>query len=414
MDAIPEALIPRLLAAVEQAYNCVAVSDIHGVLEYVNPAFERMSGYTASEVVGSTFKRLQSGVHDAAFYNDLKETLQRGEVWHGHFVNRKKSGSLYEEEATISPVRDGQGAVTGFVAVKRDVTHQRAVERELAATQQREAALRSERSVLDETVGGTVRMLTEVLAMTRPSSFARASRIADYVDGLCAELGWQDWHLSMAARLSQVGVVAIPDTLHEKADSGLPLDEEESRIFDGHPRLAQRLLARIPRFERVAALVATLAPAEEAEVSPPDPPCGDSQSAVPSMEFQKAAAVLRGAAVFDERICAKASRAEAIEDVRSHVGPDAGKLVAAFKAIPLAVETMTDRRILLNELRTGMVLRDDIVSPRGTLLARGDQDVTLTLLMHFRRIADAHGVREPFLVSAPTPAAALRDSPARI
>ena len=129
----------RLAAAVEQAAEVIMVTDVAGVIEYVNPAFERITGYTADEVIGENPRILRSGRHNEAFYRQMWETLRRGEVWSGHFVNRRKDGSLVEENATISPVRDPSGKIAHFVAVKRDVTQEVVLEQQLRQMQRLEA-----------------------------------------------------------------------------------------------------------------------------------------------------------------------------------------------------------------------------------------------------------------------------------
>ncbi len=129
----------RLFMAVEQAGEVVIVTDRDHTIAYVNPAFERVTGYSRDEVLGSTPRILSGGRHDAAFYQNLRDVIHRGDTWQGRFVNRKKDGSLYEEEASISPVRDEAGGIISFVAVKRDVTAQRATEEQLRQSQKMEA-----------------------------------------------------------------------------------------------------------------------------------------------------------------------------------------------------------------------------------------------------------------------------------
>ena len=111
-----------LATAVEQAAEIVIITDTEGVVQYCNPAFEKITGYRAEEVVGETPKLLKSGHHDDEFYSDLWDTIKSGRVWSKVIVNRRKDGTLYEEEATISPIRDSAGGIVNFVAVKRDVT----------------------------------------------------------------------------------------------------------------------------------------------------------------------------------------------------------------------------------------------------------------------------------------------------
>ncbi len=112
----------RLFAAVEQATETVVITDAAGVIQYANPSFERTSGYTPDEALGKNPSFLKSGKQDGAFYRSMWETLKKGLPWQGHFVNRRKGGGLYEEEASISPVKDANGVIMGYVGVKRDVT----------------------------------------------------------------------------------------------------------------------------------------------------------------------------------------------------------------------------------------------------------------------------------------------------
>jgi len=122
----------RLAAAVEQSSDSVIIADLAGTIQYVNPAFERVSGYRRDEAVGQNPRILKSGIQSAAFYRALWRRLSRGQTWTGTLVNRHKDGSLFEEEATISPIRGPGGEITGYVAVKRDVTALRAAESGLA------------------------------------------------------------------------------------------------------------------------------------------------------------------------------------------------------------------------------------------------------------------------------------------
>ena len=129
----------RLATAVEQADEAIVITDPSATILYVNPAFERVSGYTRSELVGSNSRILQSGHHDAEFYRGMWSTLLAGETWHGTLVNLGKDGSLFEEDATITPIRDPDGAVVSYVGVKRDVTHERKLEEQLRQAQKMEA-----------------------------------------------------------------------------------------------------------------------------------------------------------------------------------------------------------------------------------------------------------------------------------
>jgi PAS domain S-box-containing protein len=129
----------RLVAAVNAAAESVIITDPHGNILYVNPCFETMTGYTRDEIIGKNTRLLKSGKHNHAFYADLWSTIASGATWHGRFTNRKKDGTLFEEDATISPVRDSAGGIVNFVAVKRDVTQEVVLENELRHSQKMEA-----------------------------------------------------------------------------------------------------------------------------------------------------------------------------------------------------------------------------------------------------------------------------------
>ncbi len=125
----------RVVAAIEQTPESIVITDTTGRILYVNPAFERVTGYGRAEVLGGNPRVLKSGRHNDAFYRELWTTIGSGAVWHGQINNRKKDGNLFTEDAVIAPVRDGEGAVTHFIGVKRDVTRELEVEEQLRQTQ---------------------------------------------------------------------------------------------------------------------------------------------------------------------------------------------------------------------------------------------------------------------------------------
>ena len=131
--------LTRLGMAVDQAAEAIVVTDTKGNIEYVNPAFERITGYSRDEAVGSNMRILKSGKHDERFYETMWAALSRGEVWQGRFVNRKKDGTLYDEEGTISPVRDPSGKVVNFVAGKRDITREVVLRTQVQTAQRMES-----------------------------------------------------------------------------------------------------------------------------------------------------------------------------------------------------------------------------------------------------------------------------------
>ena len=115
------------------------ITDREARILYVNPAFEQASGYAKAELLGRNPRLLKSGRHDRDFYAEMWSTLKAGETWHGAFLNRRKDGVEYEEDAFISPIRDSDGTVVSYVGVQRDISRERIVERELAEAGRMEA-----------------------------------------------------------------------------------------------------------------------------------------------------------------------------------------------------------------------------------------------------------------------------------
>ncbi|MGA2177574.1 MAG: response regulator [Verrucomicrobiota bacterium] len=129
----------RLATAVEQAAEAIVITDVSGKILYVNPAFEKITGYTRTEAIGQNPRMLKSGKHDEAFYQQMWGNLVQGKVWSGRITNKKKSGALYEEEMTLSPVYDSAGKVVNYVALKRDVTQEVTLETQFRQGQKMEA-----------------------------------------------------------------------------------------------------------------------------------------------------------------------------------------------------------------------------------------------------------------------------------
>jgi PAS domain S-box-containing protein len=123
-----EEQLRKLSRAVEQSANSIVITDLDGRIEYVNPKFTDLTGYTFDEAIGQNPKFLQSGLTPPERYVELWNTIQAGREWRGEFVNRKKNGELYWEFASISPVRNAKGAITHYLAVKEDITERKRAE----------------------------------------------------------------------------------------------------------------------------------------------------------------------------------------------------------------------------------------------------------------------------------------------
>ncbi len=140
---IREEQIRKLTQAVEQSPAVVIITDTSGYIEYVNPKFEQITGYSFDEVRGKKTSVLKSGQHSSEFYKDLWDTINKGNEWKGEFRNKKKNGEIYWESASISPIRNRAGQITHFLAVKENITERKRAEEALKMS---EEALRKKNS----------------------------------------------------------------------------------------------------------------------------------------------------------------------------------------------------------------------------------------------------------------------------
>ena len=124
-------MLRKFSHAVEQGASSVIITDLDGNIEYTNSRFTRLTGYTPEEAIGQNPRILQSGNHSGEFYKELWGTITSGRVWRGEFHNKKKDGELYWELGSISPIRNSEGTITSFIALKEDITERKLMERKL-------------------------------------------------------------------------------------------------------------------------------------------------------------------------------------------------------------------------------------------------------------------------------------------
>ncbi len=127
----------KLSQAVKQSPASVIITDLNGTIEYVNPRFTEVTGYTSEETIGKNPKMLQSGLHDSDFYNKLWETISTGKEWRGELKNKKKSGELFWESASIYPILNDKGETTHYLSVKEDITEKKKAEQELIVAKEK-------------------------------------------------------------------------------------------------------------------------------------------------------------------------------------------------------------------------------------------------------------------------------------
>ena len=193
--------------ALEAAANGVAITDEKGVVIWVNAAFTAMTGYEPAEILGQNLRVLKSGAHNASFYKSLWDTILSGKVWRGEIINRRKNGSLYTEEQTITPVRSPDGGIPYFIAIKQDVTERKHME---SALRESEEQFRRSRE--------RMRALAARLQSVREEERTKVAReihdeLGQALTGLKMELAW------LNRRTSPSGAGEVAAVVKEKFES---------------------------------------------------------------------------------------------------------------------------------------------------------------------------------------------------
>ncbi|MCH7989769.1 MAG: PAS domain S-box protein [Planctomycetes bacterium] len=136
-----EVQLKKLSSAIEQTADLILITDRDGLIEFVNPAFEQLTGYSSAEVIGLTPRFLKSDKHEQEWYEDLWNTILSGDVFRAIFINRKKNGKLYHEEKTITPLKDENGQITHFVSTGKDISGRVLAEQALRTREQQQAVV---------------------------------------------------------------------------------------------------------------------------------------------------------------------------------------------------------------------------------------------------------------------------------
>jgi PAS domain S-box-containing protein len=162
-----EAELRKLSRAVEQSPASIVITDTAGLIEYVNPKFTQVTGYTPDEAIGKNPRILKSGEMPSDAYKEMWQTIQSGRTWSGEFHNRKKNGELYWELASISPVTDETGRITHYLAVKEDITGRKILESQLRQAQKMEGIGQLAGGVAHDfnNILGVIMMQSELLRM---------------------------------------------------------------------------------------------------------------------------------------------------------------------------------------------------------------------------------------------------------
>lgn len=262
--------------------------------------------------------------------------------------------------------------------------------RTVADCQEQYRLVRAERELLEQTLFGSVRVLSEVLGLVHPAAFGRATRLRHYVTHMVSSLGLPDaWQYEVAALVSQVGCIGIPRETLERLLAGQTVRREDRAQFDRHPEVGAGLLASIPRLDAVARMVgAQFAPGLEERPR-------SSRELPPE---QLGAVLLHVATEFDGLLFQGLARNEALDRLRALPARYPPEIVEALAGISVVEAQSRVRDAAVHELAPGMMLESAIRAQNGLLLVPAGQPVTSATVELVRGYARTVGVVEPIAV----------------
>jgi CheY-like chemotaxis protein len=327
----------------------------------------------------------------AVVVSDMRMPKMDGAAFLGHAralapdTTRVLLTGFSELEAAIRAIN--QGGVFRFLTKPCAQADLRAA---IDAAVEQHRLVTAERVLLEQTLRGSVRALSDILALANPAMFGRATRVRHRALELAAHLALPDpWALEVAMTLSHLGEVTVPDVVLARAHAGEPLSRDEQAMLARAPEITERLLANIPRLERVRAVLAAagLAPAPRGH-----------DAVDPSPDDVRAGQIARLAVDFDELASAGTPPADALDLLRSRTGRyDARALDALADLEAPAADERVVREVSIKDLVEGMVVAQEIRSSAGMLLVARGLEVTASMLERLANYGQGR-VKEPLYV----------------
>ncbi len=258
----------------------------------------------------------------------------------------------------------------------------------ISAGAEQHRLLLTERALLEQTLTGSIRLLSEVLSLVAPQIFSRAQRIRALVLHMLDRVGHKErWKFELAAALSLIGCVGLPEETLTRAIAGMPLDRDEKQAFAEHPLIAHRLLVDIPRFQEVAEMIRRQAKQSLNEASP---------------DVELGASLLRIAREVEQLIDTGAPAEEIIKKVAPRLTDPERVLLGYLRDFPdLAPNSSNVRNLRVTQLTGEMTLEEDVRTTAGVVVVPKGRQLNLVLLERLLRFARAGGLIEPVKVRVP-------------
>lgn len=249
----------------------------------------------------------------------------------------------------------------------------------------------AEKELLEKTLRGSIKILTDVLSLTNPVAFGRASRMLSVVRKICSQMGIKkSWQLEIAVMLSQIGCVTVPTDTLEKCYHGRSLSKEESDMLKKHPSVGRDLVRNIPRLESVADAIAYQEKCFDGSGLPED--------SVAGKDIPIGARILKVALDYDTLRWSGLKDVDAIVGLRERPGRYDADILTALEATIGFEEALEVREIKLEELTISMILAADVISTDGALLVSKGQDVTPSMCERLKNFSRNRRIEEPIRV----------------
>jgi len=245
----------------------------------------------------------------------------------------------------------------------------------------------AERELLERTVTGCVRLLTEVLSLVAPALFNRTQRIKALVTHMSKKLSLADpWRFEVAALFSMIGCVGLSESALERVLLRKPLDAADQRSFDEHPVMAHRLLSQIPRFEEIAEMIRLQAPGSQEPVVD---------------DIQRGGAMLRVATEVERRTAQGKALPDAITEIERRLSSNELPFLKALADFRNAEGSSVTRSLAVGQMTAEMVLEEDVRTNNGVVVVPKGRELTMVLIERLSKFARAGTLVEPIRVRVP-------------
>ena len=249
----------------------------------------------------------------------------------------------------------------------------------------------AERELLEKTLRGSIKVLSEVLALLNPEAFGRASRITRYVREIALRMGLADvWRLETAATLSQIGCIILPEDVLKKLYLGQELAQEELQLFNMHPSIASNLLAHIPRMQKIAEIITYQEKHFDGSGIPHGPRSGN--------DIPLGSRILKVVLDFDTLAARGIPKGETVFDLRKRTGYYDPAVLDALQVVLEMEQDFEVRLVKATELQDQMILDQDLLTLDGRLLITKGYQVTQTMRERLKHFAQSRGIQEPIRV----------------